>query len=74
MSNELPKQQSPQEIDLGQVFGYIERFFKKIGELITEFFKFLLLAIKKIGILLLFIIATIKKHFLKIALAGVLGY
>lgn len=74
MSNELPKQQSPQEIDLGQVFGYIERFFKKIGELITEFFKFLLLAIKKIGILLLFSIATIKKQFLKIALAGVLGY
>ena len=74
MSENLPKQQNTEEVDLGQLFSYIERVFKKIGNLFLLLFGALKFFIKKLALIILFLLSTLKKHFIKIGIAGVLAY
>ena len=71
--NNKPTPQN-EEVDLGQIFVYIEKLFKKLGELISKLFGFLMYALGKSVVFLLLIINVIMKHFIIIGLAGVLGF
>ncbi|GGI56276.1 hypothetical protein [Winogradskyella haliclonae] len=62
------------EVDLGQIFVYIEKVFKKIGELISKLFGFLMYAFGKFLVFLLLIVNVIIKHFIIIGLLGVFGF
>ncbi|MBP0902868.1 hypothetical protein ACFSKN_07595 [Mariniflexile gromovii] len=66
MSNDLPKPQQSEEVDLGQLFKLIgnafSRFFNFIGSIFKGFF----------GIIILFLL-FIQKHIIKFAIAGVIG-
>jgi len=74
MSNQLPNNQTTEEVDIGQIFFYIEKLFKKIGQLITKLFYGLVWLLKRAGLLFLFSLGVAKKHVLKIALGGILAY
>ena len=63
-----------EEVDLGQIFVYIEKLFKKLGALISKLFGFLMYALGKLVVFLFLIINVIAKHFIIIGLAGVLGF
>lgn len=67
MSKDLPESQPSEEVDLGQLFKLIgrafDRFFNFIGNVLNKFF-----------LAFVWVAFLIKKHFLKIALAGVLGF
>lgn len=67
MSNNSPEPQSTEEVDLGQLFKLIgkafDRFFKFIGNLLNKFF-----------LAFVWIVFFIKRHFIKIAIAGVIGF
>ncbi len=68
MSKDLPQQpQQSEEVDLGQLFKMIgnmfERLFKSIGDIL-----------KKIFLSFVWLIFFVKKHIIKIIIAGVLGF
>ncbi len=66
MSNNLPESQPSEEVDLGQLFKLIgkafDRFFKFIGSILNKFF-----------LAFVWIVFFIKRHFIKIAIAAVVG-
>jgi len=66
MNKEKQNDNAPEEVDLGQLFSLIERLFKRLGEFIVKVFKFLLLLIEKLGVLLLIILNVFKRNFIKI--------
>jgi len=63
-----------EEVDLGQLFVYIEKIFKKIGEWLSKLFGFLMYTFGKIVVFLLLMVNVIIKHFVVIGLAGVIGF
>jgi hypothetical protein len=67
MSKDLPESQPSEEVDLGQLFKLIgrafDRFFNFIGSILNKFF-----------LAFVWMVFFTKKHFLKIALAGILGF
>ena len=63
-----------EEVDLGQIFVYIEKLFKKLGDLISKLFGFLMYALGKSVVFLFLIVNVVKNHFIIIGLAGVLGF
>lgn len=69
-------QPTPQndEVDLGQVFSYIEKLFKKVGEILSKLFGFLMYTLGKLTVFLLLIVNVIMKHFIIIFLVGVIGF
>ncbi|WP_296378196.1 hypothetical protein [Winogradskyella sp.] len=71
--NNKPTPQN-EEVDLGQIFVYIEKLFKKLGELISKLFGFLMYALGKLVVFLFLIINVVMKHFIIIGLAGILGF
>jgi hypothetical protein len=67
MNDQLPKQQqSLKEVDLGQLFRVIRNGFKKLFRFIDNIFK---------GFfgLIIFLLLFLQKHFLKFAIAGIVG-
>lgn len=74
MSKNLPGPETTDEVDIGHIFSQLEKLFKKIGELISKLFAFLFFIIKKIGVLFLLFLNILKKHFIKIGIAGALTY
>ena len=74
MSNKLPNTNTTEEVDLGQIFLYIEKVFKKIGKLIEKIFLAFIWLLKKMAVLFLFGINIAKKHFIKIGIVAVLIY
>ncbi len=74
MSEQNKPIQETQEIDLGHVFSYIEKIFKKIAELFSASFKLAFLALKKTGIVLLILLNTFSKHFFKIMVVFIIGF
>lgn len=67
MSKELPQpQQSPEEVDLGQLFKLIGRGFDRFFRFISNIFKGIF------NLLILFLI-FIQKHFIKLAIVGIVG-
>jgi hypothetical protein len=66
MSKELPQPQQSEEVDLGQLF-------KLIGNAFDRFFKFIASIFNKLFLAFVWFVFFIKKHFLKLVLAGVLG-
>ncbi|WP_452227224.1 hypothetical protein [Lacinutrix cladophorae] len=74
MSDKLPNANTTEEVDLGQIFLYIEKVFKKIGNLFVKLFQALGWLIKKIAVLFLFAISIVKKQFIKIGIAAILTY
>ena len=68
MSKKLPENSySPEEADIGQVFNLIGGAFEKL-------FKFLGAMFKKVFFGLVWLIFFLKKHFLKIIIAAVIGF
>jgi hypothetical protein len=67
MSKDLPESQTSEEVDLGQLF-------KLIGRAFDRFFNFIGNGLNKLFLAFVWMVFFIKKHFLKIALAGVLGF
>ncbi|MDB9960525.1 hypothetical protein OAD62_00350 [Oceanihabitans sp.] len=74
MSDKLPKPNSSEELDLGQLFSFIERGVSSIGKLILKGFNFFLFLIKKLVILIVLSLNIFKKHILKVVAAGILTY
>ena len=74
MSENLPKQPVPEEVDLGKVFFYIEKGFKKIGELFVNIYHIFKWVLTKVLILLLIILNTLKKHIIKVGISGILTF
>lgn len=74
MSNKLPETSNSEEVDLRQLFSYLERGFKKIGDLIMAIFDLVKWLFWKLSLLILLVLATLKKHFIKIAAAGILTF
>lgn len=74
MSKNLQNNPVSEEIDLGKLFSYIEKLFKKIGDLIYKMLKFLVWLLTKLGIFVLIIIKIVKTHFIKIGIAGLLTF
>ena len=66
MSNNLPESQPSEEVDLGQLF-------KLIGNGFNRFFNFIGSIFNKLFLAFVWLVFFTKKHFIKIALAGVLG-
>jgi len=66
MSKNLPQPQQSEEVDLGQLF-------KLIGNMFDRFFKFIGMIFGMVFQLLMGVILFFHKHFLKFAIAGVLG-
>jgi hypothetical protein len=67
MNDQLPKQQqSLKEVDLGQLFRVIRNGFKKLFRFIDNIFK-------GIFSLIIFVLLFLQKHFLKFAIAGIVG-
>lgn len=69
MSDKLPTQPKPnnnEEIDLGQ-------FFKLIGNIFDRFFKFVASIFTNLFLGFVWLVFFIKKHFIKLVIAGVLG-
>ncbi|WP_452221601.1 hypothetical protein [Lacinutrix salivirga] len=74
MSNNLPENNKPEEVDLGVIFTSIEKLFKKIGDLITKIVKIIIWVLNKLLIFFLFSLNIIRQHFIKFIVAGVLGF
>lgn len=74
MSEKPIKQNKQDEVDLGLVFLYLENLVKKLFDLFKQLIVFLILILKKIGIFLLYTLNILKKHFIKVAAAGILTY
>ncbi|MFD0834743.1 hypothetical protein ACFQ0I_03120 [Mariniflexile aquimaris] len=66
MSKELPQPQASEEVDLGQLF-------KLIGNAFSRFFNFIGSIFKGIFSLIISFLLFIQKHFIKFAIAGVIG-
>lgn len=66
MSNDLPKPQASEEIDLGAVF-------KAIGNVFSKLFNFIGSIFKTIFHLAIVFLIFIQKHIIKFAIAGVIG-
>ncbi len=66
MSKDLPTQQNPDEIDLGQIF-------KLIGNAFDRFYKFIKTIFVNLFHLLMGVLLFVKNHFIKLAIAGALG-
>jgi hypothetical protein len=66
MSKELPQPQASEEVDLGQLF-------KLIGNAFSRFFNFIGSIFKGIFRLIISFLLFIQKHFVKFAIAGVIG-
>ncbi|RNC88161.1 MAG: hypothetical protein ED556_02970 [Winogradskyella sp.] len=71
--NTKPTPQS-EEVDLGQLFSYFERFFKKIGSLIKKFFEFIFIILRKIFAFIVIMLNVFYKNFLVVTLAGLIGF
>ncbi|WP_298237208.1 hypothetical protein [uncultured Algibacter sp.] len=67
MSKDLPKPQQSEEVDLGQLF-------KLLGNTFDRFFKFIGSIFNKLFLVFVWMIFFIKKHLIKIILAGVIGF
>ena len=67
MSNNLPESQPSEEVDLGQLF-------KLIGNAFNRFFNFIGSIFNKLFLAFVWLVFFTKKHFIKIVLAGVLGF
>lgn len=67
MSKNLPKQQPTEEVDLGQLF-------KLIGDAFERFFKFIGGIFNKLFLAFVWLVFFIKKHILKLAIAGIIGF
>lgn len=67
MSKNLPKPQESEEVDLGQLFKLIGNAFNRLFSFIGSIFNKLFLAF-------VWLVFFVKKHFLKIALAGIIGF
>lgn len=67
MSNDLQKPQPSEEVDLGQLF-------KLIGNAFERFFKFIGSILNAVFLAFVWFVFFIKKHILKIAIAGIIGY
>ena len=67
MSNNLPESQPSEEVDLGQ-------FFKLIGNGFSRFFNFIGNILNILFLAFVWMVFFVKKHFLKIALAGIIGF
>ncbi|MGB1307418.1 MAG: hypothetical protein ACPG6B_00810 [Oceanihabitans sp.] len=74
MSDKLPNNNSTEEVDLGQIFLYIEKVFKKIGKLIEKLFLGLFWLLKKISFIVLFGINVAKKNIIKISIASIVVF
>ena len=74
MSDKLPKPDTSEEIDIGQLFIYFERVFKKIGNLILGLFGLIKWILVKIGVVLLIMMNIVYKHYIIIGLATFIGY
>lgn len=66
MKKELPQPQQSEEVDLGQLF-------KLIGKAFDRFFKFIGSIFNKLFLAFVWLVFFIKKHILKLVIAGVLG-
>ena len=67
MSKNLPESQPSEEVDLGQLF-------KLIGNGFRNFFNFIGSILNKLFLAFVWMVFFFKKHFFKIALAGILGF
>ena len=67
MSKDLPNPQQSEEVDLGQLFKLIGNAFQRLIDFISSIFKKLFLAF-------VWLVFFVKKHFIKIALAGIIGF
>ena len=67
MSKDLPESQPSEEVDLGQLF-------KIIGNAFNRFFRFIGSILNSLFLAFVWLVFFIKKHFLKIALAGIIGF
>ena len=72
--NKLPEQTNPEEVDLGLMFGYIEKVFRKLGIFIKNIFIIVLWTLKKLLLLLLFSFKIIKNHIIVIFLGTIITY
>ncbi len=66
MSKDLPQPQQSEEVDLGQLF-------KLIGNMFDRFFKFIGGIFYKLFLAFVWCVFFIKKHFIKLVIAGVIG-
>tara|TARA_R110002050_G_scaffold293182_1_gene449333 strand:+ start:4496 stop:5569 length:1074 start_codon:yes stop_codon:yes gene_type:complete len=66
MSKESPQPQQSEEVDLGQLF-------KLIGNAFDRFFKFIGSIFYKLFLAFVWLVFFIKRHFIKFAIAGVIG-
>lgn len=66
MSKDLPKTQQSEEVDLGQLFKLIGNAFKRLFNFIGSIFRGIF------NLIILFLL-FIQKHFIKFAIAGVVG-
>lgn len=73
MSENTQPPSKNEEVDLAQIFNYIDKLFQKIGKLVSGLFKFLLVLVKKAAVLLLFCINIIKSKFLFLSIAFIVG-
>lgn len=67
MNKDLPQPQQSEEVDLGQLF-------KLIGNAFERFFKFIGSILNAIFLAFVWLVFFIKKHFIKIAIAGIIGF
>ena len=74
MSDNLPKPNSPEDLDLGQLFNQIERIFSNIGKFFSKILFFILLLFRKLAIFLMFCFNIVRKHFIKIVGSAALVY
>ena len=66
MSNDLPKPQQSEEVDLGQLF-------KLIGNAFNRFFNFIGSIFKSLFLGFVWLVFFVKKHIIKLVIAGVTG-
>ena len=67
MSNKLPESQPSEEVDLGQLFKLIGRAFDRL-------FGFIGSILNKLFLAFVWMVFFVKRHFIKIALAGIIGF
>lgn len=67
MSKDLPQPQQSEEVDLGQLF-------KLIGNMFDKLFKFIGNLLKKLFLSFVWFVFFVKKHIVKIVIAGVVGF
>lgn len=67
MSKNLPEKQTPEEVDLGQLF-------KLIGNAFSRFFNFIGSILNGLFLAFVWVVFFIKKHVIKIMVAAILGF